>query len=91
MDVRTLMRRAAAHYSHREAVVHNERRLNFAQAWRRGVQLANGLLDLGLQPGDRVGVLEDNSPIWCACRCIPATAGPPTCTCSATPTAGPCW
>ncbi len=61
MDVRTLMRRAALHYSDREAIVHGERRLTFEAAWRRGVQLANGLLALGLEPGDRVGVLEDNS------------------------------
>lgn len=61
MDVRTLMRRAAHHYSDREAIVHNETRLTFAEAWERGVRLANGLLALGLTPGDRVGVLEDNS------------------------------
>ena len=61
MDVRTLMRRAAQHYSSREAIVHNETRLTFAQAWERGVRLANGLLSMGLKPGDRVGVLEDNS------------------------------
>ena len=35
MDVRTLMRRAALHYSHREAIVHNDTRLTFAQAWER--------------------------------------------------------
>ena len=61
MDVRTLMRRAAHHYAGREAIVHNDRRLTFAEAWRRGIQLANGLRELGIQPGDRVGVLEDNS------------------------------
>lgn len=61
MDVRTLMRRAAAHYSEREAIVHNERRLTFAEAWQRGIRLANGLRAMGVQPGDRVGVLEDNS------------------------------
>ena len=61
MDVRTLMRRAALHYSSREAIVHNDTRLTFAQAWERGVRLANGLLSMGLKPGDRVGVLEDNS------------------------------
>ena len=61
MDVRTLMRRAAQHYSSREAIVHNDTRLTFAQAWERGVRLANGLLSMGLKPGDRVGVLEDNS------------------------------
>ena len=31
MDVRTLMRRAAAHYSDLEAVVHGGRRLTFAE------------------------------------------------------------
>ena len=61
MDVRTLMRRAARHYSDYEAIVHNDVRLTFAQAWERGIRLANGLLAMGLQPGDRVGVLEDNS------------------------------
>ena len=61
MDVRTLMRRAAQHYSDFEAIVHNDIRLTFAQAWERGVRLDNGLLVMGLKPGDRVGVLEDNS------------------------------
>ncbi len=61
MDVTTLMRRAAQHYSQREAIVHGDRRLTFAEAWDRGVRLANALLAMGLRPGDRVGVLEDNS------------------------------
>jgi len=61
MDCRTLMRRAAAHFAGRTAIVHGETRLSFAQAWTRGLRLANALLALGLRPGDRVGVLEDNS------------------------------
>ena len=61
MDVRTLMRRAAAHYSDLEAVVHGGRRLTFAESWQRSLRLANAMLGAGLQPGDRVGVLEDNS------------------------------
>ena len=60
MDVRSLMRRAAGFNADREALVHGEARLTFAEAWERGLRLANGLLALGLQPGDRVGVLEDN-------------------------------
>ena len=60
MDVRGLMRRSAVFYAGREAVVHGDDRLTFGQAWERGLRLANGLLALGLQPGDRVGVLEDN-------------------------------
>ena len=55
------MRRAAQHFSTREAIVYNDQRLTFAEAWARGVKLANALLAMGLQPGDRVGVLEDNS------------------------------
>ena len=61
MDVRTLMRRSAGMYADREAIVHDGVRLSFAEAWERGLRLANGLLELGLEPGDRVGVLEDNS------------------------------
>ena len=61
MNVTTLMRRAAQHYSNHEAIIYNDVRLTFAQAWIRGVRLANGLLAMGLRPGDRVGVLEDNS------------------------------
>ncbi len=61
MDVRTLMGRAAKHFAQREAVVHGKRRLTFSQAWERSTRLANALISLGLKPGDRIGVLEDNS------------------------------
>ena len=60
MDVRTQMRSAAGYYARREAIVMGDRRLGFAQAWERGIRLANGLLALGLRPQDRVAVLEDN-------------------------------
>jgi acyl-CoA synthetase (AMP-forming)/AMP-acid ligase II len=60
MDVRTLMRRAAAHNAGSEAITSEGRRLTYGEAWERGLRLANGLLASGLQPGDRVGVLEDN-------------------------------
>lgn len=61
MDVKRLMSRAAQHFADREAVVHGNRRLTFREAWTRGVRLANGLLALGLKPGDRIALLEDNS------------------------------
>ena len=61
MDVRTLMQQAVINHTDRECVVHGDRRLTFGESWQRGIQLANGLLALGLEPGDRVGVLEDNS------------------------------
>lgn len=61
MDVRTLMHRACVFHAGREAIVWRERRVTFARIWERGVRLANALLALGIRPGDRVGVLEDNS------------------------------
>jgi acyl-CoA synthetase (AMP-forming)/AMP-acid ligase II len=61
MDVRSLMRRSAQFHASREAIVFRGRRLTYAEAWDRGVRLANALLDRGLRPGDRVGVLEENS------------------------------
>lgn len=60
MDVRTQMAQAVRYNSERIAVIHGDRRLTFAEAWDRGIRLANALIALGLQPGDRVAVLEDN-------------------------------
>jgi acyl-CoA synthetase (AMP-forming)/AMP-acid ligase II len=42
-------------------LVSQGRQLSFGEAWERGLRLANALLELGLLPGDRVAVLEDNS------------------------------
>jgi len=61
MDVRTLMRRSATFHADLPAVIETERRLTFAEAWSRGLRMANALLGLGLRPGDRIGVLEDNT------------------------------
>lgn len=60
VDVREAMRRAAGWHANRIAVVSGERTLTYTQAWERGLRLANALLGLGLVPGDRVAVLEDN-------------------------------
>jgi acyl-CoA synthetase (AMP-forming)/AMP-acid ligase II len=61
MDVRLLMRRSAAFYRALPAVVVGERSFTYEQAWQRGVRMANRLLALGLAPGDRVAILDDNS------------------------------
>jgi acyl-CoA synthetase (AMP-forming)/AMP-acid ligase II len=60
MDVRTQMRRAVLFNQHRTAIVTEHRSLTFAEMWQRACRLANGLRALGVQPGDRVGSLEDN-------------------------------
>jgi len=61
MDVATLMRRSALIYANLEAIVAGDKRLTFAEAWDRGVRLANAMIAMGIKPGDRVGVLEDNT------------------------------
>ncbi|MGI9621926.1 MAG: class I adenylate-forming enzyme family protein [Acidimicrobiales bacterium] len=61
MDVTGLMRQSALLNAPRTAVVHGDRRLSYGEAWQRGLRTANALLAAGLEPGDRVGVLEDNS------------------------------
>lgn len=60
LDVRSAMRRAAAFNHDLVAVKSQDRELTFGESWDRGVRLANALLGLGLTPGDRVAVLEDN-------------------------------
>jgi acyl-CoA synthetase (AMP-forming)/AMP-acid ligase II len=61
LSVRDALRRAAHWNADRLAVISGDRILTFSQAWDRGIRLANALLALGLKPGDRVAVLEDNS------------------------------
>lgn len=61
MDVTSLMRQAARLNASRTAIVTADRQLTFADAWQRGVRLANALIALGVRPGDRVAGLEDNT------------------------------
>jgi len=60
LDVRTAMRRSAEFHRDLVAVRSQGRELTYGEAWERGLRLANALLGLGLRPGDRVAVLEDN-------------------------------
>ena len=61
MDVTTLMRQAARLNASFTAIITEDRTLTFAEAWDRGVRVANALIALGVQPGDRVAGLEDNN------------------------------
>jgi long-chain acyl-CoA synthetase len=56
-----LPRKGAALYGPRTAVVFETTRLTYAELNRRVNQAAHMLTDLGLQPGERLTVLSDNS------------------------------
>src|SRR5690606_22736724 len=45
---------------HRPAIIADGVELTFEQAWKRGCRLANALYAMGIRPGDKVAVLEDN-------------------------------
>jgi len=46
----------------KDAVVLGEQRMNYRQLWESACGLAQYLVDNGLQPGDRVALLIENSP-----------------------------
>jgi fatty-acyl-CoA synthase len=54
--------RAATEHPERDAVVFPEERLSWAQLAARARELARGLMGLGVEPGDHVGLLMANSP-----------------------------
>ncbi len=61
MDVGSILRRGASYYASRPAVVVGGREYTFEACWRRGLRCYNGLRSIGLLPGDRVGMLDDNT------------------------------
>jgi fatty-acyl-CoA synthase len=56
------LERAAAQNPQGDAVVFPDERLSWAQLTERARQLARGLIGMGIEPGDHVGVLMANSP-----------------------------
>ena len=60
MHVGYLLTRAASHHPDRPAWMLEDRRVSFGQAEKRVNALANSLIALGGQPGDRVGMLVPN-------------------------------
>ena len=60
LNVSAALRRAMECNQNRIAIVAGDVELTFEEAWKRGCQLANAFLDMGLQPGEKIAVLEDN-------------------------------
>ncbi|HJV25725.1 MAG TPA: AMP-binding protein [Aromatoleum sp.] len=69
--------RACAEHRDREALVvrHQGARLTFAELRREADNLACGLLRLGLEPGDRIGIWSQNNLEWVLTQFATAKAG----------------
>jgi fatty-acyl-CoA synthase len=69
--------RAAARYAGREALVscHQGIRWTYAELKARVDGLAGGLLALGLEPGDRIGIWSPNNAEWVVTQFATAKAG----------------
>lgn len=71
MSVGSVLRRAAANYPDKVALICGDRRIPYRELNRRVNRVANSLLSMGLHKGDRVAVLLHNCPefieIYFAC------------------------
>ena len=59
---------AGAEHGDREAVVYGDTRLSFAQLLLRVRAFARGLIDLGVEPGERVALWMSDGPQWLVAR-----------------------
>jgi fatty-acyl-CoA synthase len=73
----TALAQAARQHAHREALVvpHQNVRWTWAELLERADALAAGLLSLGLQPGDRVGIWAPNCSEWTLMQFATARVG----------------
>jgi long-chain acyl-CoA synthetase len=71
MGLGNILRRSAARFPDKTALIFKERRMTYRELDRRVNCLANGLLQMGAQKGDRIAVLLHNCPefieIYFAC------------------------
>src|SRR5690625_384643 len=61
IDPISLLRKSTQLFADRTALVQGAQRLTYRQLWDQSVRLANALRDQGIQPGERVALLGDNS------------------------------
>ncbi len=74
-----LLARAARQFADRVAVKHKVdgawQEVTYAEVGRIASEIGRGLIDLGLQPGDRVCILSNTRPEWSYCDFGAVTAG----------------
>ena len=61
MILGNILRRNSKLYPNNESLIYEEHRFTWAETQDRVNSLVNGLLSLGVQKGDRIAVLSDNS------------------------------
>ena len=61
IDPIRMLRKSAELYGDRTAMVCVDQRQTYSQLWDRSVRLANALRTAGVEPGERVALLADNS------------------------------
>ncbi len=64
MDLGQMLARSAAQNPQKTAMIFHDQPTTYAELDQRANQVANGLIALGIQPGDRVGVLIHNMPLF---------------------------
>lgn len=60
MDLGQIIRGCIQKYKNKVAVIQGNRSITFAELDERGNRLANALIGMGLQPGDRIAVMSRN-------------------------------
>jgi long-chain acyl-CoA synthetase len=64
MNVGQLLTDSAAHTPDKPAIIFRDQQTTYAELDKRANQVANALIGLGVQKGDRVGVLIHNLPLF---------------------------
>jgi long-chain acyl-CoA synthetase len=64
MDLGQMLAGTAAQHPDKSAIIFRDQKTSYAEFDRRANQVANALIGLGIQPGDRVAILIHNLPIF---------------------------
>lgn len=64
-DLRDFFTFSNTHFAEREFLIYADERITFGQVHRQSVALCKSLKELGVQPGDRVGIAMRNYPEYC--------------------------
>ncbi len=64
MDLGQMLARTASRTPDKTAIIFRDQETSFGELNRRANQVANGLIGLGIQPGDRVALFIHNLPIF---------------------------